>query len=49
MEKKMALRSRRQRKVNSKYMSDDFESIFTERGRQVGIVDVQVECSALVQ
>ncbi len=31
----MALRSRRQRKVNSKYVSDDFESIFTERGRQV--------------
>ncbi len=34
MEKKMALRSRRQRRVNSKYVSDDFESIFTER-RQV--------------
>ncbi len=30
----MALRSRRQRRVNSKYVSDDFESIFTER-RQV--------------
>ena len=38
MEKKMALRSRRQRKVNSKYVSEDFESIFTVRGRQVGIL-----------
>lgn len=30
IEKKMALRSRRQRKMNQKYLSDDFTSIFTE-------------------
>ena len=30
MEKRMALRSRHQRKMNRKYLSDDFTSIFTE-------------------